>query len=955
MSSTAPTGTILDALLSILPQEQASTIDLDPWRHQTGPANPNFASRPPVPNSEDLERILALPRRPQVDLDGGSDMAKALVQLMNERLRRPDWERKDCKCESYGRKCITTLQPSQAWALYEAPLAGGLLGSIQAGAGKTAINLLLPMVMKCSQVVLLIPPNLKLQLIREHELWREHWLLPNLFYNKHENTPIIKGRPTVHVVPYSQLSRPESTKLLKELNPDLVLADEMHKIASRSSSRGVRFLRFYAENAKRARFAGYTGTITDKSVLDYAHLSTLALREKSPVPNDPGTAMSWALALDPGDRQAEPGALRQLCEPGESLEDGYRRRLVETMGVVATKEGAITASLNIYQYSDVEVPEKIQDLLNIVRSGERPDGEELVDALEIAKCARELASGFYYRWKFLNLPRDAEGKVTPEGEARVAVWRARRKEWRSEMREKLKAHEEHLDSPQLLEEAAERAYRNPPYTGELPVWYAQSYLRWMEVESTVEYETEAVWIDDFWAIECAAWAKKHRGIVWYEHDALGQRVAELSGLPLHGGGPGAEARILAEKGDRSIIASLKSHGEGRDGLQFIFSKQLIANPPASSKKWEQCLDAKTEILTSDGWIGIDAPVTSDTRFAAFDITNETTHWSAGTRVERALGDEKMYGISAPALDIRVTAGHRMIHRGKGFGGNRPYDEHYSYQLASELPVFGRIPVAGFQDAPGVPLTDEELVFIGLFMTDGNLSAARRRVGDKAISLFQSERHPEGWARLEPYIDKELSPLLQNCTKQQLHKLLRGIWAGDDSKTLMHEYTHRYDDKSITISTRRKVVADRLQSLCVRRGLRCNVATSTDRADTYLLRISEDTSWTLRHPAVPLVNNNRPVWGVVPSSPDERVWCVAVDSGAIVTRRNGKVAIVGNCLARLQRLGQPADEVDTWVPRFVPEMADAIDRAVSRAKYVYGTWGSDQRLLNATCDFDFRVI
>ena len=40
-------------------------------------------------------------------------------------------------------------------------------------------------------------------------------------------------------------------------------------------------------------------------------------------------------------------------------------------------------------------------------------------------------------------------------------------------------------------------------------------------------------------------------------------------------GIGAEDRILAERGDRSIVASIKSHGTGRDGLQRFFCEQLV--------------------------------------------------------------------------------------------------------------------------------------------------------------------------------------------------------------------------------------------------------------------------------------------------------------------------------------------------------------------------------------------
>jgi hypothetical protein len=77
--------------------------------------------------------------------------------------------------------------------------------------------------------------------------------------------------------------------------------------------------------------------------------------------------------------------------------------------------------------------------------------------------------------------------------------------------------------------------------------------------------------------------------VWCQSRALGLKIAEIAKLPYHAGGPDAEAKILAEKGDRSVIASIDAHGAGRDGLQFKFYKQLVAEPPSSADRWEQLL------------------------------------------------------------------------------------------------------------------------------------------------------------------------------------------------------------------------------------------------------------------------------------------------------------------------------------------------------------------------------
>lgn len=46
------------------------------------------------------------------------------------------------------------------------------------------------------------------------------------------------------------------------------------------------------------------------------------------------------------------------------------------------------------------------------------------------------------------------------------------------------------------------------------------------------------------------------------------------------------------------------------------------------------------------------------------------------------------------------------------------------------------------------------------------------------------------------------------------------------------------------------------------------------------------------------------FGLSPRGDRERVWCLTNEIGTLVTRRNGRVAIVGNCLGRVYRDGQP---------------------------------------------------
>ncbi len=583
------------------------------WRSGAPPGA--WTHKPAIGSSPDLARILKLPRRPPPT--PGSTKDRALTEMMTRRFARPAAA---CRCREFGRECITRLRSVQAWALYEMGLANGLVAPIGVGHGKTVLDILAPLALRgCKTAVLLVPPNLVTQLMGEYDLISQHFEVPSLVVHGRTFTSLIPGKPVLHVLPYSRLCGAKYTDFLDQLKPDTIIADETHRLRHADTATTSRVLRYWLEHPG-TRFCCWSGSITDSSIKDYWHLAKMSLGDGSPLPLDPNIVDDWSRALDPGDNPAPAGSLLEICEPGQSLVEGFHRRLVETPGVVATTEPAVDAELAIQEREAPPLPPAVHDALRTLRaSWTRPDGEELVDALSMARCARELACGFYYRWIF------------PRGEpvADILEWLDARKEWNREVRYKLERREAHLDSPLLLTRAAERAWgdwrRKTPeeiraevladtwvededgrrqmtpeeietriamltrYEGELPMWKATTWPRWKAAKGSVVPETEAVRLDPFLAQDAAAWGRERRGIVWYEHAAFGQWVAEISGLPLHGGGPDAGQRIGAERGDRSLVASIKSHGTGRDGLQRLFHEQLVANPPSSATAWEQLL------------------------------------------------------------------------------------------------------------------------------------------------------------------------------------------------------------------------------------------------------------------------------------------------------------------------------------------------------------------------------
>lgn len=556
----------------------------------------------------ELDRILALPERTPVDTTytfvGGkrshAPETQALVEWTTAKFAIPRAARPDgkpsCLCVSLGHPCVTQLNPEQAWSLREISLYGGILGFVPVGGGKTFLGLLAPIAARgVRTAVLLVKSDQRLHYRNAWIRLREHFRVPSLVFDDNSESLIVRGAPTLHLIPYSKLSRPEATKLLESLNPDLIVADECHCIADRKSARTMRFLRYMASR-QGLKFCGWSGTLLDKSVRSIGHLSAYALGNGSPVPTNPNNLEAWAAVLDPDykpDRSSNvaealfssfgnqvlpdnPADLLLLTRI-DRVRQGFQRRLAVTPGVITSRSASSSASITIRERK-VSMPPDVSEALKVVRGWMRPDGEELVEAVEQARCAREVASGFYYHWIFGDEP-----------EALIADWFARRKAFGRELREKISEAREYLDSRKLCEDAAERAFQKPPYEGEKPTWWASCWPMWRDIRDKVRHTQGTRWISDYLAADAAKWASEHRGIVWCMSSAMGERVAKLAGLPYHGGGPGAEARILAEDGSRSVIASIKAHSEGRDGLQHKFNKQLVVEIPPGGKVWGQML------------------------------------------------------------------------------------------------------------------------------------------------------------------------------------------------------------------------------------------------------------------------------------------------------------------------------------------------------------------------------
>ena len=541
--------------------------------------NPMKPQRIEAFGSPDLTRVLNLPRRPAptpAELD-------ALVAKWNQRLGRKN---NKCQCVAHWGYCISSLKPLQAWALEEASVAGGLLAALPVGSGKAGIGLLAASAIPgVKTAILFVPPNLKHQMVRrDYDQWWAHFKVPNL----HGGNFLVPGLPTLHIISYSELSNAKATDLLRQIRPDLIVLDEAHSISRRDASRTKRILRYWgAGENPDCKVVAMSGTLTSKSLKDYSHIAAQALKQNSPLPLHWPTVEEWAAVLDSSPNPRPPGALQIF---GANVREGFNRRLQSTLGYVWSAEQSAPNALYLDERKPKCPPEVLAALKDVRDSWTRPDGEELVEAIEVARVLRQIAAGFYFRWVF---PHKEPVPV-------IERWFEVRKAFNKELRDRLKTGREHMDSPLLLRQAAHRWFEGythegqkyPPgcRTGPLPTWPSQHYQTWLEVKDTVRPETRAVWISDYLVKDAAKWAHetKRGGILWFENPELGYAVAKAANLPYFGGGEEASQTILSEKGDRCIVASIAAHGTGKN-LQHAFSKNLVMQTPSSGKTIEQLL------------------------------------------------------------------------------------------------------------------------------------------------------------------------------------------------------------------------------------------------------------------------------------------------------------------------------------------------------------------------------
>ncbi len=362
-----------------------------------------------------------------------------------------------------------------------------------------------------------------------------------------------------------------------------------------------------------------SGTITDKNISDYHHLAVLALRDNCPLPRTSSMTFFWGQILNADGTTANSYA-KSLMAPllgwarghfpketfrpdqQESYRRAYRHRLTTAPGVTATGDEEIGVSLRLENLETC--PEPGAQLKELIRRVEdemiTPQGEPIDHALHTFKWRYELTFGFYNALVWPSEEHLMKTRKISQPEAELLLLRAKIhlghvKAYHSLLREFFKDSPPGLDTPREI--GRSMAMHGDQFVGSA-VYGLWRTMKDADFEGRPERYNEPVRVDDYKVQQIVAWAKERgRGIIWVYHQEAGLWLMEALGnanvKALHC--PAGADDLIEDvgdpgrggKGDTIVVASMASHGTGRN-LQ-AFREQIFAQWPRSAVMAEQTI------------------------------------------------------------------------------------------------------------------------------------------------------------------------------------------------------------------------------------------------------------------------------------------------------------------------------------------------------------------------------
>jgi len=362
-----------------------------------------------------------------------------------------------------------------------------------------------------------------------------------------------------------------------------------------------------------------------------------------------------------------------------------------------------------------------------------------------------------------------------------------------------------------------------------------------------------------------------------------------------------------------------------------------------------CLDEQTEILTNRGFVGPDE-IRDDDLVANWNFDGTVFFERPHEIVRRPLGlDEHMTSIESRTINLRVTNTHRMIvscgsdrSKWKKVAAEELRNGHLlptcgiaqPFEVKMPLPPYERLTHRRVESGElrythPTELTLDECRFIGFFLAEGTATHLNSggieykvtQVKDKypaicswfddvvdgcGFSCTRKERFSKSTGRnvrhwsfcrgtghgsqlrdglfsIEPYLDHDGTDLFWGLDEKQFDSLIEGFWYGDG----FHGKAEDGMPKSIVIRGCYQKLFNLLCAIGSVRGWRCAMYERPQRNPKhntqYELRLVKNKPLNISCKTEVVQEDYRP----------ENVWCVRTTSKNIITRRNGRVVVMGN--------------------------------------------------------------
>lgn len=372
---------------------------------------------------------------------------------------------------------------------------------------------------------------------------------------------------------------------------------------------------------------------------------------------------------------------------------------------------------------------------------------------------------------------------------------------------------------------------------------------------------------------------------------------------------------------REVVNTVGKNGALGGHVRAVVSVSML------TEGWD-CLDSQTQILTPDGWKGMEQVKVGDSVFAWNPASGKTETTNVEVYGQRNLRQgERMVCVKGQHFDVRVTEGHNIYFKYRNPRKGGMLSETVLIKKAGELPERKSsfsLPVATETnfEFPGIPLSDDEIRFIAWFMTDGGFSNYKVSISqskiyfeeiralldrlkldytekiyhytsgynsDKPLHIFNipkgnrtDSRKRNGWITYEPYLNKNVSPLLHQMTRRQFKVFWDEMLKGDGEKSR---------NKAGWLWCDRIEQADAYTQMAILRGFSASYSIRLTKSGKTVYRISiRDKQWITTQPSD---SRSSRIFFEDPA-PAEKVWCVSNPIGTLITRRNGKIVVLGNC-------------------------------------------------------------